>query len=88
MVCWEVIPFLSSSVHECGLAHSSFSSRKMKYGISVLVSQTSFHQELTLGNVVSVVVLSVNLVRGGGDLVCYTAVFSVVTQPSSPLTVA
>ena len=33
MVCWEVIPFLGSSVHECGLAHSSFSSRKMKFSV-------------------------------------------------------
>ena len=33
MVCGEVIPFLGSSVHECGLAHSSFSSRKMKFSV-------------------------------------------------------
>ena len=24
MVCWEIIPFLGSSVHECGLAQKQF----------------------------------------------------------------
>ena len=41
MVCWEVIPFLGSSVHECGLAHSSFSSRKMKFSV---VSQDTYRE--------------------------------------------
>ena len=32
-VVWEVIPFLGSSVHECGLAQISFSSREMKFSV-------------------------------------------------------